>query len=144
MKTWDEYFMEMAALVATKSKDPNTQHGAVIVGPNNEVRSTGFNGFPRGVIDNARYNVRPLKYFYVEHAERNAIYNAARHGTALEGCTMYVTGCPCHDCARGIIQSGIKRVVMAKGSAEFNERWKESMEHTMVMFDEADIDVEEV
>lgn len=142
-KKWDDYFAEMAILVASKSKDPSTKCGAVIIGPDNEVRSTGFNGFPRGVKDDERINERPLKYYYIEHAERNAIYNAARHGNSLKGCTMYVTGTPCHDCARAIIQSGIKRVIILEGchAPGFNKRWEESMKHTKIMFKEAKIKV---
>lgn len=114
---WDQYFIELAKTVATKSKDPSTWVGAVIVGPNLEIRSTGFNGFPRGVFDNVlahpeRY-ARPAKYQYTEHAERNAIYNAARMGTPLDGCTLYLNYAPqlCTDCVRAVIQSGIAEVV---------------------------------
>ena len=83
---WNEYFMAMARLVAKKSKDPSMQVGVVIVGPDHEVRSTGFNGFARGVNENysSRWG-RPAKYKWVEHAERNAIYNAARMGTPNGG-----------------------------------------------------------
>jgi dCMP deaminase len=112
---WDSYFTSMANLVASKSKDRSTKVGCVIVGPTNEVRSTGYNGFCRGIDDwvEARHS-RPEKYLWAEHAERNAIYNAARNGIRLEDCTLYSTVFPCSDCARGIIQSGIKRVVTAQ------------------------------
>lgn len=120
--SWDIYFVKMAQLVMTKSKDPSTQVGAVIVGPDNEVLSTGFNGFPRGVrehepgypdvLDQERWK-RPQKYLWVEHAERNAILNAARVGTKLLGSKMYLNmePCVCTDCAKAIIQCGIKSVV---------------------------------
>lgn len=111
---WHRYFIDMAFLVAGKSKDRSTRVGAVIIGPDNEVRSTGYNGFPRGVDDdvNERHE-RPTKYLYTEHAERNAIFNAARHGVALAGCRLYLNSepCPCADCTRAIIQSGIKMVI---------------------------------
>lgn len=108
---WDEYFNKMAHLVATKSKDRSTQVGCVIVGPEHEVRTTGYNGFCRGIEDDVDgRHERPEKYLWTEHAERNAIYNAARNGVPLEGCTAYTTIFMCADCARALIQSGIKRV----------------------------------
>ena len=112
---WDTYFLDIASVVRKKSKDPNTQIGAVIVGPEHQVLSTGFNGFPRGVDETQldRWE-KPTKYEFVEHAERNAIYNAARHGVALRGCTLYVCGfgaVPCTDCAKAVIQSGITRII---------------------------------
>jgi dCMP deaminase len=108
---WDTYFMLLAHTVAMKSKDQRTRCGCVIVGPDREIRSTGYNSFPRGIDDSrSERQERPEKYFWFAHAERNAIYNAARIGTALKGCDLYVTGMPCSDCAIGIIQAGIKRV----------------------------------
>jgi len=108
--TWDEYFIKMATFVSAKSKDPSTKVGAVIVGPGNEVRSTGFNGAPIGCKE---CHVRPKKYKITEHAERNAVYLAARAGVSLNGCTMYknFSGPPCTDCTRAVIQSGIRKVV---------------------------------
>lgn len=111
---WDEFFLGLAEHVSIKSKDRSTKVGAVIVGPDNEVLSLGWNGFPRGVGDDPewydnRYN-RPDKYEWTEHAERNAIFNAARHGIALRGSTMYTTHAPCASCARAIVQSGITSV----------------------------------
>lgn len=108
---WDQYFLVIATAVASKSKDLSTDVGCVIVGPDHEIRSTGFNGFPRGCRDDVEdRKERPLKYVYTEHAERNAIYNAARNGVPLNWCTMYITHAPCTKCARGIIQAGIKEV----------------------------------
>lgn len=112
MTSWDFYFMDMAAFVATKSKDRAKKVGCVIVGPNHEVRTTGYNGFCRGIDDDNRdRHERPEKYLWTEHAERNAIFNAARNGIRIEDCTAYTTMFPCSDCARGLIQSGIKRLV---------------------------------
>jgi dCMP deaminase len=111
---WDSYFIKMVQLVSEKSKDPSTKCGALIVGPDHEIRSTGFNGFPRGVDETIESRwVRPEKYEWVEHAERNAIYNAARVGISTFGCTMYVNYAVecCDDCTRAIIQSGIIEVV---------------------------------
>jgi len=128
---WHKYFIDMAKLVASKSKDRSTKVGAVVVGPDNEIRSTGFNGFPREVDDDidSRHE-RPAKYQYTEHAERNALYNALRFGTSLKGCTLYLNfiPVPCFDCARGVIQSGISKVIGPNipftGAANF---WKESL-----------------
>ena len=139
---WDCYFLKIAKVVSIKSKDPSTKHGCVIVGPSHEIRTTGYNGFPRGIKDDYRYNDRQIKYMYAEHSERNAIYNAAKHGISLEGCTLYVTGTPCHDCCRGIIQSGIVRVVMLKDPESFYDRWKDSIDCTLKMFNETKIEYE--
>ena len=99
---------------AAKSVDRDTQVGCVIVGPRREVRAKGHNTLPRGVHGfPADRLVRPDKYTWIEHAERNAIYDAAKNGIPLRGCTMYVDMMPCADCARGIIQSGIKEVVVS-------------------------------
>ena len=119
MSKWTAYFMNMAELAAGMSKD-TTKVGAVIVGSKKEVRSTGYNGIPRGVRDLKERMVRPQKYLWTEHAERNAIYNATLHGTSLEGTTLYLWGAnhPCPDCARAIVQSGIKKIVMQKHNKE--------------------------
>ena len=122
---WDQYYLEICKVVASRSKDPNTQIGCVIVGPNHEIRSTGYNSFPRGIRDDVPERlVRPAKYLWIEHAERNAICNAARAGTATEGCTIFVEIMPCMDCARAIVQAGIIEVVvsaerMAQYSSEY-------------------------
>jgi len=113
---WEEYFIAIAQAVLRKSKDRSTQVGAVVVDKDNQILSTGFNGFPRGIDDtNENYHQRPLKYKVTEHAERNAIYQAARNRGGLDGATLYLGHNPhygiCSDCARAIIQSGIKRVV---------------------------------
>ena len=141
--TWDELFILQAALISQKSKDPSTKVGCVIVGDDNAVLSMGFNGFPRGVeedYDN-RWN-RPEKYNWVEHAERNAIYNAARNGIKLAGTRLYLNyePKPCADCARAIIQSGIievigpDRVFSGKGAGKHY-----SIDHSNIMFSEAGI-----
>ena len=100
---WDRYFMGLAVQAATLSKDESTKLGCVIVGPDREIRATGYNSFPRGVNDDRpERQGRPLKYKWFEHAERNAIYNAARVGVSLKGCVLYCAWPPCTDCARGI------------------------------------------
>jgi len=111
---WDKRFLSLAKHYAEWSKDESTKVGCVIVGRDKVVVSSGYNGLPRGADDSkSKRTSRPEKYFWFEHAERNAIYNAARRGTALSGCTAYSTLCPCMDCARALVQSGIKRVVTA-------------------------------
>lgn len=111
---WDEYYLEVCRVVASRSKDPNTQIGCVIVGPAREIRSTGYNSLPRGIRDDVPERLaRPTKYLWMEHAERNAIYNAARAGTPTEGCTIYVEILPCMDCARAIVQAGIAEVAIS-------------------------------
>lgn len=104
--------MDMARLVASWSKDRSRKNGCVLVGKQHEVLSVGFNGFPRGSDDdNESRHDRPKKYAWTEHAERNAIYNAARIGVSTLEATAYVTWFPCCDCARALIQAGIKRIV---------------------------------
>lgn len=143
--SWDRYFMSMVYLVAMKSKDPSTKIGAVVVGPGHEIRSTGYNGPPRGVDDEVPERlIAPRKYFYFEHAERNACYSATRSGISLEGCTMYTHGTPCADCARAIIQVGINKIVVHKYFEEGENRpqWSESLECSRQMLAEAGIAIE--
>jgi dCMP deaminase len=111
-ETWDNRWMALAKEISGWSKDRSRRVGCVVVGPNNEIRSTGFNGFPRGVDDDVESrHERPSKYRWTEHAERNAIYNAARVGIPLDGCRMYLPWFPCMDCARAVIQSGITELI---------------------------------
>ena len=111
--SWDEYFMGVAQLAAMRSKDPNSQVGACIVSRDNKILSIGYNGFPRGCSDDVfpwerEGEALRTKYFYVVHAELNAILNSPR---SVSGCTIYVSLFPCNECAKAIIQSGIKRIV---------------------------------
>lgn len=210
MKSWNKYLFELAQHIATKSKDPSRQIGCVIVGPDREVRSTGFNGFPRGVRETAEgaqhlpesferslsgneyfvlcscgeritipinkldanvngvfpachsYNQvvdsvakahdhfqyqervlserweRPQKYQWVEHAERNAIYNAARMGIPLKGCTAYITLAPCADCTRALIQSGIT-TVYGTAFPEVEEYQDYGFDKSIIMMNEGGI-----
>lgn len=112
--SWDEYFMGVATLSGMRSKDPNTQVGACIVSPDHKILSMGYNGFPVGCSDDDfpwEREGEPLenKYFYTTHSELNAILNY--RGGSLEGATIYVTLFPCNECAKAIIQSGIRRIV---------------------------------
>lgn len=142
-----EYFFDMADLASKLSKDQSTKCGAVIVGPGHEVRSTGYNSFPRGINDDVQERQeRPDKYLWIEHAERNAIYNAARMGVSLVGCRIYQDWLPCADCARAIIQCGIVQIIVDGGSykngnKEWEERWGKSLNISKIMLDEAGIEV---
>lgn len=113
--SWDEYFMGVAILASQRSKDPSTQVGACIVNDDNKIMSVGYNGFPRGCSDDEfpwdRSGIKDsdTKYPYVCHAELNAILNAG--GNNLSGCRIYVALFPCNECAKAIIQSGIKEVI---------------------------------
>ena len=113
--SWDEYFMGIAMLAARRSKDPNTQVGACIVSPDNIIISTGYNGMPKGCSDDEfpwdrkGDNEAQTKYPYVVHAELNAILNA--NGRDLHGSRIFVALFPCNECAKAIIQSGIKEVL---------------------------------
>lgn len=115
--SWDEYFMGVAMLSGKRSKDPNTQVGACIVGSDNRILSMGYNGFPNGCSDEEfpwdREGDKPLmtKYPYVTHSELNAILNY--RGGTLDGTKLYVTLFPCNECAKAIIQCGIKSIVYA-------------------------------
>ena len=142
----DHKYMEISHAVSKLSKDTSTQVGALVLGGAYEVRSLGYNGAPRGCAadEDERATTRPEKYFWFSHAELNAITNAARVGVPLEGCTIYVTHPPCMDCARAIVQAGIKRVVTVRPSADFVERWEEHMSRSQRLFDECGVAYEEI
>jgi len=134
---WDLRFIDLARHVSSWSKDPSTQIGAVAIDDNRQILSVGYNGFPRGIEDSPdKYLNRPIKYKHVVHAEMNVIYNATYNGVSLKGSTLYVYGLPiCSECAKGIIQVGIKRIVMP--SQEIPDHWTESWELTQNLFNEA-------
>jgi dCMP deaminase len=139
---WDKRYLRLAKEVSTWSKDPSSQIGAVAVSDNKQVLATGYNGFPRGVNDlPGRYDDRELKYKYVVHAEQNVIYNATYNGVSLNGATLYVHGLPvCGSCALGIVQVGIKRIVMPK--MDYPERWVDSFKFSASLFNEAKVKYE--
>lgn len=123
--TFHQWFMMLARTVAMKSKDPTTQVGCLVVGPDGEHRASGYNGIPRGVLDKPERMERPAKYLWTSHAEENAVAQAARVGIPLKGCTAYVTHHPCARCARSLIQAGIVCVYVGPGTTsmpvdEFN------------------------
>ena len=139
MSKWDVRYLNLAKEVSTWSKDPSSKIGAIAVGSKGQVLSQGYNGFPRGIFDGgARLKDRELKYKYIVHAEQNLIYNATYNGVSLDGATLYVTGLPvCSECAKGVIQVGIKRVVMPE--QDIKENWKESWNYSKVFFNEAGV-----
>jgi dCMP deaminase len=138
MTDWNQRFMDLAHHVAGWSKDPSTQVGAVIVNDKKQVLSLGYNGFPRGVFDcKERYDDRPTKLKFVAHAERNALDNAY---VDVDGATLYSTLYPCSECAKGIIQRGVKRVVTSKQWYE-QQATRFNFDVSETMFKEADVEV---
>jgi dCMP deaminase len=141
--TKDEYLMDMAVAAAARSSDRSTQVGCVITGKDGEIRTTGYNGFPRKVKHEGsgveHRHERPLKYKFSCHAEENAVAQAARSGVSLLGCTAYVTHAPCAACTRMFIQAGIRRIVTNEPTAEFLERWEEDYGVARIMAAEANI-----
>lgn len=139
---WDKKFLELAKHISTWSKDPSKKIGAVAVGPNRNILATGYNGFPKGIQDTPeRLNDRETKYELVVHAEMNCIYNAVENGVSLKGAHLYVYGLPiCHECAKGVVQVGIARVVIEdKLCAE--QRWSDSFAKSKRIFYEGNVAV---
>lgn len=131
--------MELARWVSLESDDRNRKVGCVIVSQDGMIRSLASNQFPRGVNDNepCRHK-RPEKYKWIEHAERNAIYWAARRGVRLDGCKIYIPWYPCMDCARAIIQSGIVELVCVK--PDYNDdTWGDDFKRVSILLKEAGV-----
>jgi dCMP deaminase len=142
LSAWDKRFLDLARHVGGWSKDKSRKVGCVIVGGSREIRAIGYNGFPRGTDDDAaERHDRPMKYLWTEHAERNAIYQAARCGIAVHGCTMYLPWFPCMDCARAIVQVGIARLVAMKPDTSEPE-WGKHFEAAVELFREAEIQID--
>ncbi|MBR59099.1 MAG: hypothetical protein CMH54_13910 [Myxococcales bacterium] len=141
MTNWHQRFIELARHIAGWSKDPSTKVGCVIVGSDREIRSTGFNGFPRGINDTEeRLHDREKKYPLICHAEENAIMHAARIGVSLKDCSAYVTWPPCTRCARSLVQAGVREVRYPSG-LEIPERWMDDFDLSNQLFQEAGVDV---
>lgn len=151
---WNRHFLERCVLNAHMSKDPRTQVGAIIVGPDREQRADGFNGFPRGIADTPeRLNDRDMKMKLIVHAERNAICNAARIGVSVRGCTLYLAatdesgmiwgGPPCSACTIELIQAGIDRVISLPVKA-VPSRWHDDLAFARSILAEAGIEYYEV
>ena len=138
---WDLRFIGLAQHISTWSKDPSTKVGCVVVGADREIRSTGFNGFPRGINDDEeRLTDRDKKYPLICHAEENAIMHAARIGVSLKDSTAYVTWPPCSRCARSLIQAGIREIVYPE-TGKIPERWIEDFTISDSMLNEAGVAV---
>ncbi len=138
---WDGRFLNLAKHISDWSKDPSTKVGCVVVGIDREIRSTGFNGFPRGIEDSMdRLEDREQKYPLICHAEENAIMHAARIGISLKDCAAYVTWPPCSRCARSLIQAGVNEVVYPS-DAQIPERWQDDFEIATGMMEEAGVKV---
>ena len=144
--SWDEYFMGIAKLSALRSKDPSTQVGACIVSDDNRILSIGYNGAPNGFNDDSfpwdrEGNALDTKYLYVCHAELNAILNFRGNKRDLEGSKIYVALFPCNECAKAIIQSGIKRLITYEPDWN-DDRWGESFRYSKEMLTESNILIE--
>lgn len=151
---WHNHFLQLALDHARMSKDPSTRVGSVIVGPDREIRSMGFNGFPRGIADTPeRLNDRDAKLRLVVHAEMNAVLAAARIGVSVRGCTLYIAatddsgliwgGCPCTRCTVEMIQSGIGSVISRPGKVA-PSRWADDIAFAGTLLAEAGISFLEV
>jgi dCMP deaminase len=120
---WIDYFMSIATIVSFRSIDPSTKVGCVIVNQENSILSTGYNGPPRGMLDENVPTERPEKYSFFSHAEINAIANAARHGTSLRNSTFYVTTPPCDVCFRSVINSGAVKLIYGPVNTSEKDRY---------------------
>jgi len=151
---WDRHFLRLCQDHSRMSKDPRTRVGAVIVGPDREIRSAGFNGFPRGIADTPeRLNDREMKLRLVVHGEMNAVLAAARTGTPLKGCTLYLAatddtgnvwgGPPCTRCTVEIIQAGITEIVSFSPNA-IPSKWHDDLAMARTVLKEAGIVYREV
>jgi dCMP deaminase len=142
---WDEYFINLCEKVKDKSKDESTKIGVVIVGTDKQIITTGYNSFPRGINDDLpERQERPEKYYWFSHAETNAIINAALNGTSTKDSIMYMScGVPCADCARNIINAGVKEIVCRKDQKVMNnpEKWENIGKISLKMFKESGVKV---
>lgn len=137
---WDRRFIQLAEEIRTWSKDPGTKVGCVIV-IDRRILSTGYNGFPQSISDEpSRYINREYKLRVTIHAEANAILNAAKNGTKVDGATLYVTFPPCTQCSSAVIQAGIARVICPDPSLA-PERWRQNFLEANALFHEAGVHV---
>lgn len=136
--SWDEYFMTEATTALSRSPDPSTKHGAIIVNSRNRPVGQGYNGFPSGGDESIYPTIRPDKYVFIIHAEANAILNCT---FPPDGCTLYITGVPCNNCMKHIIQAGIKRVVYGKIGSDMVD--VQEFNRTMMMADNHGVEIVE-
>lgn len=143
MMNWKEYFRRIAQEVKLKSNDIFTKTGVVIVDCNDMILSTGYNSIPISVKNTEGRQMRPEKYYWFIHAETSAIVKAAKLGISIDGATMYMTcDIPCTDCAKVIINSGIKKIVCERGGGSKSDIWKEHRIRSLRMFEESGIVIE--
>ena len=140
---WDEYFINLCNVIKDKSKDESTQIGSIIVGSDNQIISSGYNSFPRGIdVSIKERQERPEKYYWFSHSDTNAIINCALNGVSTKGSRIYMSyGIPCPDCARNIINAGITEVICRKDQSVMNNpaKWEEMAKRSKEMFDEVGI-----
>lgn len=142
MNKWDKRFLDMAHReVKEWSKDPSTKVAAIIIDSENNTRAVSYNGFPRGIIDDERLYDRNLKYSIVQHAEANSISTCAKLGIKTDGCSIAVTNFPCSTCTGLLINAGIKKVITSKPTEDYLSRWKESIELSKQLMEEAGIEL---
>lgn len=139
---WDSYWMDLAYKVAHRSKDPRTKIGTLLI-RQNSIISTGYNGFPRHVVDSKdRYENRNEKYKFVAHSEANSVFTAARLGISTDNSICYTMGIPCHECMKALIQGGIKEIVCHKQWPDMTHSvWLESVNYSKIMALESGINI---
>lgn len=131
---WIKRYLELAECIALWSKDPRKKVGSIIVNSNGCIVSQGYNGFPRGIEDNERYQDKAVKNVLVVHAEVNAILNALYNGVSVQGCSIFISGLPpCHECAKVILQSGIQSVVFDTYPDRKSSWWKSNLDAIMML-----------
>lgn len=146
---WDRRFLDLAEHISCWSKDPRTKVGAVAVSDEKQILSIGWNGFPRSIEDNTeRLSNRDTKNSIMVHAEMNCIYNATHNGISLKDATIYVSGTNgipvCSECAKGIIQVGIKRIVMPYANPDVHDYWQKSAWLSRTLCREANITIDQI
>lgn len=138
-ESWDDTFFGIIDVIAKRSDDPNTKLGAIIVSPNNDIISMGYNGLPRGIEPTKANTTRPTKYAFMCHAESNAILNCVRTHTMIpESSRLYVQMIPCVVCTRAIIQAGIKKVIIGNTQSS-NPKWEDDWKTSKLMLVEAGV-----
>lgn len=143
--SWDDYFFSLLPLIAQKSKDPNTKIGCIIIGEGHEIKTTGYNSFPRGLNDNVpARSKRPEKYNWIIHAEQNAICNASRNGVSLLNSIMYLHGLPCMSCACSIVQAGIKEIVYKGSEVSTSKKYIKEVKKSQTLLKECGVKIRNV
>ena len=127
---WDNYFMFLCYVIAMRSLDPRTKCGCVIVDTKHKIKTTGYNGPLPGIDDSLVPTQPPMKYFWMEHSERGALYS---YPGDLEGCIAYITGYPCSDCARGLMIKGIKKIIYGPNLAVMSKENQPNMDSVVEM-----------